>query len=175
MRRSRILYLRRRGMRSRLGGERTEREVSGFGCGGMVERREKGATHALSLAGADVVRKALDIARIAHEDGSLDLLLRRSADRDSRARIPLVRVPTAAIRIVEDLTALHATTNRQLASNTHSLPKHDQRNHNARRSPAPFIRTCEYPTSTSCVLGHLVLKLFTAVATALIPSITDCA
>jgi hypothetical protein len=48
------------------------------------------------------------VARVAHEDGGLDLLLCRSGNGDRRARETLVGVATAAVGVVEDLTTLRS-------------------------------------------------------------------
>jgi hypothetical protein len=75
-------------------------------------RTETGATHAGRLARADVVREALDVARITHENRSGHLFLGCSGERDGGARDAVVRVAAAAVRVVEDLAALRASQRR---------------------------------------------------------------
>lgn len=83
----------------------------GANCGASESAAEwcrEDGTYAGGLASADVVRQTWDVARVAHEDGSLDLLLRGRGDRNDGAREALVGVTTTAVCVIEDLTALNA-------------------------------------------------------------------
>ena len=58
------------------------------------------------LAGTDVEGEAWDVARVAHEDCSCDLLLRGGRNGDGSVRETLVGVTSTAVGIVHDLTTL---------------------------------------------------------------------
>ncbi len=64
-------------------------------------------TYAGGTACADLVRdEAVHGARVVHEDGGLDHVDRRGADRDRGRREALVEVTSTAERVVHDLASL---------------------------------------------------------------------
>ena len=78
--------------------------MQSFSKVGKHER--KNATYARSLASADVVGEARNMARITHKDGSSNLLLRGGRDGNSSVSVALIGIATSAVSIVEDLTTL---------------------------------------------------------------------
>lgn len=91
----------------------------------VLERRWHRTTHrasvplrtrreALRAAGADLVRDAVAVARVAHLDDGLDLVQSGGAESRARLRVALVGVWAAAEGVVGDLRALRVADDDEL-------------------------------------------------------------
>ena len=78
--------------------------------------------YALRYTGSDLVRKALDIPRVAHKDCGLDLVDSRGLNGNRCVRVPFVRVAAAAEGVIHDLTAL----SRNLRTALRSIGNHKE-------------------------------------------------
>lgn len=118
----------------------------------------KDHTYAVSRASADIVRRTSPEARITHEDGCNDVIRGDGA----RAADALVRIAAAAQGVVEDLASLESCSNQFPGHATLFVNISDE------------SHTCEYPTTTNFVFGHLLAKLEIWLQTAFVPVATDC-
>lgn len=78
-------------------------------------------TYSASLAGTNVVRSTGFEARIAHEDGRLDLAQGCSRESGCRVVVSFVGVTTATECVVEDLTTLRVANKDKLGVRTFAI------------------------------------------------------
>jgi len=79
----------------------------------------------MSRAGADIVGKACDVARVTHEDGCLDIGDGSSDDGDRSIGVTLICVASTAKCVVENLTTLGVSNKNELGAGALAVKRID--------------------------------------------------
>ena len=144
----------------RVGGSTLEASLAGRKLFSLSVSKKGGGdgragTHSSGSASANVVRKAGDVVRVAHEDAGLDGGEGVTGEGCTR---------TAAEGIVHDLAAL-----RFECVSVPVLILEPRLGKESVGRVCVTRLTCEYPMSTILVSGHFVWKSVTALTTAAVP------
>jgi len=86
-----------------------------LGCRWALEAGGPGS-ESMSRTGADIVGKTCDVARVTHEDRSLDISDGSSDDGDGSVGVTLVGIPSTAKCVVENLTTLGVSDKDELGA-----------------------------------------------------------